>query len=507
MKTKIKSLILVLIMLISAGVTGYTLMNTKSALPPGNMSAQDEFPSDIQNNENGFSQPPENNEEKFSDSKDEKSFEPGGMNGNEIGKSDGNSNFGMIGFRNQLTTAQFIIVGVCSGIFSLALLFLLMGIKDKLFYKNKYKLITYILSFIILTTYLTAGIIFAANTFAFDKGNHTDESAQKESVTLDENNVVNSHVIDLTSQDTDVTITNGGSYEFSGEFSHSIIVDAQDEEVEIVLNNAKITNDKTAAIIGLSAKNITVNMKDGTENQLSDGGNSEYDGCIFSNAELIFTGEGELIVNGNQNEGEGIATETADITINSGKFVITSNDDGINAGGDGAEITINGGEIYVNASGDGIDSNKNAVINGGTLFVIGSDVGGDAGIDTDAGYTINGGVVVALGSDMIETPLDTSKQKSIALTLDEKINKDTLVTLMTGDERIVTFNAPKSFKTVIISSNLLADGDYTLYYEDSNSVSDYGLCDDSVFAKENIVTIHNQEVFNITKTVNTFPEK
>lgn len=254
MKTKIKSLILVLIMLISAGVTGYTLMNTKSALPPGNMSAQDEFPSDIQNNENGFSQPPENNEEKFSDSKDEKSFEPGGMNGNEIGKSDGNSNFGMIGFRNQLTTAQFIIVGVCSGIFSLALLFLLMGIKDKLFYKNKYKLIIYILSFIILTTYLTAGIIFAANTFAFDKGNHTDESAQKESVTLDENNVVNSHVIDLTSQDTDVTITNGGSYEFSGEFSHSIIVDAQDEEVEIVLNNAKITNDKTAAIIGCRPK-------------------------------------------------------------------------------------------------------------------------------------------------------------------------------------------------------------------------------------------------------------
>lgn len=59
-------------------------------------------------------------------------------------------------------------------------------------------------------------------------------------------------------------------------------------------------------------------------------------------------GEGKLIVNGRQEEGEGIATEAKNITINSGVYEITSNDDGINAGGNGATITLNGGgELFI----------------------------------------------------------------------------------------------------------------------------------------------------------------
>ena len=40
-----------------------------------------------------------------------------------------------------------------------------------------------------------------------------------------------------------------------------------------------------------------------------------------------------------------IATEAKNITFNNGTYIITSNDDGINAGGDGATITINDGTI------------------------------------------------------------------------------------------------------------------------------------------------------------------
>lgn len=100
---------------------------------------------------------------------------------------------------------------------------------------------------------------------------------------------MNSDATNLGDCTTDVTITKGGTYEFSGEFTHSIIINAANEDVEIVLNNVKITNSSTAAIIGLSAKTVTINAKDNTENTLSDGGNSEYDGCIFSNAPLVFT--------------------------------------------------------------------------------------------------------------------------------------------------------------------------------------------------------------------------
>lgn len=63
------------------------------------------------------------------------------------------------------------------------------------------------------------------------------------------------------------------------------------------------------------------------------------------------------------------------------------------------------------------------------------------GIDTDDGFVINGGLVVALGTDMIETPEDNSKQTTIAFSLDEKIDKDTLVTLTKEDEVVVNFEA------------------------------------------------------------------
>ena len=39
---------------------------------------------------------------------------------------------------------------------------------------------------------------------------------------------------------------------------------------------------------------------------------------------------------------------------------------------------------------------KYLVINGGSIYTIGSAKGGDAGIDTDKGYEINGGIVIAM---------------------------------------------------------------------------------------------------------------
>ena len=44
------------------------------------------------------------------------------------------------------------------------------------------------------------------------------------------------------------------------------------------------------------------------------------------------------------------------------------------------------------------------IINGGTIYTMGSSVGGDAGIDIDGKFEINGGEVIALGSDMLQNP-------------------------------------------------------------------------------------------------------
>lgn len=277
-------------------------------------------------------------------------------------------------------------------------------------------------------------------------------------------------VINLSNYDNDFLISSAGTYEVSGSFTNSIIIDAEGEEVNLVLNNVTIENDESAAIIGKNLNSLTITLKDGSINRLSDGGSSDYDGCIYSNSKLIINGTGSLEVNGSQLEGEGIATLDNDITIESGNIAITSNDDGINAGGDiGGLITINGGSLYIDALGDGIDSNNNAVINGGNIFVMGSENGGNSAIDTENGYEINGGMVIALGTDMIENP-DSAGQKVISITLDNTIDEDNIVTLVNEElEEIVSFSSIKSFKTIIISTPLIEDGTYFLYQNNIHS--------------------------------------
>ncbi len=489
MKNKIKAIVLLVLMVVSAAGIAFTVKDaaTKEKLPGMNSAERTNQP--IAENSLPQNEPPaipdsavpnENGGEKM-------------LNGGDFKQTE-----------NRLTSVHIALIAVFSIVFSASLLYILLSIRNRRFIKNRDKAIIFVLSIALFSSYLTAGISAVTNSFMKNSRGIEQTQTEKDKVDLDKNNSVNAQQIDLNSQNTDVTITKGGSYEISGSFNHSVIIDAENEDVEILLNNVEITNEKTAAIIGLAAKSLTVQLSDGSENTLSDGGNSEYDGCIFSNCELIFTGNGKLTVNGNQNEGEGIATEAADITINSGTFVITSNDDGINAGGDGAEITVNGGNIYVNASGDGIDSNKNAVINGGMVFVIGSDTGGDSGIDTDLGYTINGGTVVALGSDMIELPENSSKQNTVAFTLNQNIARDTLVSLWTGEEAVISFIAPKGFKTIIISSDKIVGGDYRLYSADTgNAQNQYGISAE-IHTDKNSVSVNNQEVFSVSSSVQLF---
>lgn len=271
--------------------------------------------------------------------------------------------------------------------------------------------------------------------------------------------------IDLSSYDSNITITKAGEYTIEGEFKHSILINANGD-VTLILNGVNIQNDTTAAIANIGTNSLTIKLADNSTNTLSDGGSSEYDACIYSVGKLTIEGDGTLNVYGNQEEGEGIATETNDITINGGTINIECQDDGINAGGDGGLITINDGKIYIKASGDGIDSNKNLIINGGSIYAMGSSVGGDAGIDTDEGFEINGGTVIALGSDMLEEPEETSKQKSICFTLDSKISEGSKIIVQNEEgEEIASFEAKETFKTLIISNSKVTSGTYYLYVD------------------------------------------
>lgn len=295
--------------------------------------------------------------------------------------------------------------------------------------------------------------------------NPNDQTTEKETTAsdIDTGEEITENNIDLNQYSSNITITKSGEYTLQGEFKNTVLVNAEDS-VTLILNGVDIQNDVTAAIANIGENALIIKLEDNSSNTLSDGGSSEYDGCIYSKGAITIEGNGTLNVYGNQEEGEGIATETNDITINGGNINIECQDDGINAGGDGGLITINGGEVFIKANGDGIDSNKNLIINGGSVYTIGSSVGGDAGIDTDEGFTINGGEVIALGSDMLKEPENTSTQKSVCFELNEKISEGTEITLKNeNDEEIITFEAKGDFKTLIISNSSISSGTYYLY--------------------------------------------
>lgn len=358
---------------------------------------------------------------------------------------------------------------------SILLIYLILSKFNKLTLKetleNKSKIGSFIVLVILVTAIITLLVMLINKN---NRGNFEgarpgmmpfDEKTEKttKAEDVDAGKSVNTETINLSEHTTNITITEAGNYTLTGEFGNTVLIDA-DGEVVLNLDNAKIDNKLTAVLANISTNPLTINLLEGTTNVFSDGGSSEYDACVYSAGPLTFKGTGNLEVYGNQEDGEGIATDTNNLTIDGGNIKIVSNDDGLNAGGDGGTIKINDGTVYIKASGDGIDSNKNIVINGGKVYAIGSSRGGDAGIDADEGTEVNGGNLIAIGSDMLEKPLNSSKQKTIAQNLSTKIDVGSNIVLkdVKGNE-IVSFTADDSFRTIIISNSKLKDGKYSLY--------------------------------------------
>ncbi len=282
---------------------------------------------------------------------------------------------------------------------------------------------------------------------------------------VDKGETVNSKEINLSEYSTNLTITEEGTYTLTGSFTNSVIVNASGE-VTLILDGVNIESTETAAIANGTTNPLTIVLAENSENNLSDGGSSEYDGCIFSYGELTIEGKGTLNVNGKQEEGEGIATKSVDLIINSGTINVASQDDGLNTGGSGGSIIINGGTVFIKANGDGIDSNGYFTLNGGNVYTIGSSKGGDAGIDTDEGFIFNGGEIIALGSDMLEKPESTSKQKSACFELNSTVSSGSKVEVKNEQgNTVASFEAKEDFKTLIISNEKISDETYSVYVD------------------------------------------
>ena len=194
-----------------------------------------------------------------------------------------------------------------------------------------------------------------------------------------------------------ITITSGGTYRLSGEYSGQVKIEAaKTDTVRLVLDNAKITNSTGAAINVVSTAEAIIYTAAGTTNTVADEanytatGDDDPDAAIYSTANLTLAGEGSLSVEGAYEEG--IHT-TGGLVIASGTLEVNAANTGIK-GKDYVDIT--GGIVNVTAAQDGIKStNTDDESLGFTRLSAGSVTvsAGDDGLKAPHTLEISGGTL------------------------------------------------------------------------------------------------------------------
>ncbi|MDE5619743.1 MAG: carbohydrate-binding domain-containing protein [Ruminococcus sp.] len=173
-----------------------------------------------------------------------------------------------------------------------------------------------------------------------------------------------------------VTITDEGIYLINGTLDDGrIIVDADENKVQLVLDNASVNCSNSSAIYVASAKKTFITLADGSKNYISDGSAYEFDdsaedepdAAIFSKDSLTLNGSGELEVNGNYNDG---IRSKDDVVITGGKITV-------NAVGDAVKgkdyVAVANGDLTLTAGENGINSSNNTDSSMGFVYIEGGN--------------------------------------------------------------------------------------------------------------------------------------
>lgn len=199
-----------------------------------------------------------------------------------------------------------------------------------------------------------------------------------------------------------LTITRGGEYTLSGNISNGYIYIEADENVKLILNGLSVYNNNGAALYCYKAKNLYIELTEGSENTLSDCANYSFNGqnesaeknepnaALYSKSDLIICGSGSLTVNGSY--GLGIRCND-DLTIENGNISVSAASNGIR-GND--SVVIEGGNIKVNAEKDGIKSTNDTDEGKGYILISGGNVditAGEDGVQAETDLSVTGGEI------------------------------------------------------------------------------------------------------------------
>lgn len=293
--------------------------------------------------------------------------------------------------------------------------------------------------------------------------------------------------------ETTINIIYPGTYKIDGTLDDGkIIINVKDnEEVNLILNNANITCSNYAVITIENANKTTITLEG--ENIITDGTkytnlkDEEPDAAIFSHDDLIINGSGSLTVNANYKDG--IASKD-DLEIYETNLIINSNDDGIR-GKDSLVITdsnlkitsvgdaikstntednkgyveITNSEIKIESKSDGIDSEQTLTITNSNLNIKTTN-GNDStkGIKSSTLITVNSGT---LEIDSYDDAVHSNKDIIInggtfnLSTNDDGIHADNKLEINEG-----TINITKSYEGLEAAELIINNGNINLVSTD-----------------------------------------
>lgn len=210
-----------------------------------------------------------------------------------------------------------------------------------------------------------------------------------------------------------ISVTNGGTFIFSGNLNDGQIYINNEELTHIIFNGVDISNSSSSPLFIENADKTVITCVDGTENILSDTKNYVYesdeenepDAVIFSKDDLSLNGSGLLIINAEYNEG---ITCKDDLRISGSNINISSVGNGIK-GKD--SVVIKDSDITVNSQQDGIkSSNADETDKGYIVFESGNYniTAKEDAVSSENILTINdGSFVLKSGSESISQSNDT----------------------------------------------------------------------------------------------------
>ncbi|MGN0795837.1 MAG: carbohydrate-binding domain-containing protein [Christensenellales bacterium] len=238
----------------------------------------------------------------------------------------------------------------------------------------------------------------------------------------------------VTISDRTVTINSSGTYIVKGNGTNkTIVIDAENEKVKLVLSSVTVTNDDFAALYIKNADKVFIVIEG--DNSLSVTGDfvaideNSVDGVIFSKADFVLQGNGSLDVNSSKHgivgkddvkitgatvtvvatskgidANDSVRIAEIDLNITSGKDCIhVENTDNAEKG----YIYIESGSVTVVSANDGMDASSTVQIVGGEIDVtsgggssktVSSDVSAK-GIKVQSGLKISGGKISVNSAD------------------------------------------------------------------------------------------------------------